>query len=132
MDLQLSSLRFSLILLWLICAAAFALHFYIWQEQGWGLHEHRLLAAYLFNPAVATAMLIFLHKAPSRYLENLGFVYMGGTALAFIGFFVFFYPGYRADGSMSRAEFAAFFTPYAISLAYKTLVFVRQLNRPAD
>lgn len=104
-------------------------YFFFWQPQGFSWGKHRMIWAYLFNFVVTGTMFAFLHFAPARYRENLGFVFMGGTSLGFMGFFIFFYPFYRGDGDMSTTEFAAFFVPYSIALAFKTLYFIAALRR---
>ncbi len=81
--------------------------------------------SYLFNGAFAwlsyTLLLVVSRKNPGLT----GFVFMGGSALKFLLFFLIFYPTYYTDGGISRMEFSSFFVPYTICLTAELLCFVR-------
>lgn len=87
--------------------------------------ENLLGPAYLFNglfALVSFASLIILNRVNPRIT---GFVFMIGSALKFLLFFLVFYPAYHADGEISRMEFASFFVPYAIGLSVELLLYIR-------
>jgi len=55
---------------------------------------------------------------------------MFGSFLKFAVFFIFFYPSYHSDGTISRLEFMAFFIPYIYALLIETLALIKLLNLP--
>lgn len=91
--------------------------------------EHLLLPAYIFNYLAASIIALLIDRAPQRWQQSLGFIFMGGSATKFLVFFLFFYPTYKEDGQLELAEFASFFVPYATSLTVKTVVLSRRLNK---
>ena len=114
-----SIIRFSLLLLALL-TLAFAVHAYLLQRNGLPVFGDRILAAYGINYFLAVLIYAVLYLLRRRMTAQLGFIYMGGSFIKFIFFFIFFYPYYKLDGELSTLEFAAFFTPYVLSLIAET------------
>lgn len=88
-----------------------------------------LVFAYFGNAIMAflvVAIMFFLEK---KYKDQLGFVFMATSFLKFLLFFLFFYPGYNADGVVSKQEFLVFFIPYFIFLIFEITVLSRFLNK---
>ena len=65
----------------------------------------------------------------NRHVEKLGFVFLSGSGLKFLLFFLLIYPVFNADGHLSSMEFASFFIPYGLITIMETAALVRQLNR---
>ena len=86
----------------------------------WSYGINFLLAIFIFFP---------LYFFRERFKYQIGFLYMAGSLLKFLVFFIVFYPAYKADGEMARLEFAAFFVPYAICLILETLFTSKMLHR---
>ena len=107
----------------------FILHIFYLKTQNLPLFENKLVAAYTINFLAAIAIYISLFLLRNKYKEQLGFLYMGGSFLKFILFFIFFYPSYKLDGQMSSLEFGAFFIPYVISLIFETLGVIKFLKK---
>ncbi len=107
----------------------FILHVFYLKTQNLPLFENKLVAAYTINFLAAIAIYISLFLLRNKYKEQLGFLYMGGSFLKFILFFIFFYPSYKLDGQMSSLEFGAFFIPYVISLIFETLGVIKFLKK---
>ena len=59
----------------------------------------------------------------------LGYYFMGASFVKFAVYFIFFNPSYKIDGLTSPVEFAAFFTPYGVSLILETLLLIVLLNK---
>jgi len=81
------------------------------------------------NGGLALAIYFFLYRLRNKMSEQLGFLFMGGSFLKFLCFFVFFYPAYKMDGKVDSLEFASFFIPYAISLIFETLGVMKFLKK---
>ncbi|WP_297761772.1 DUF6168 family protein [uncultured Muriicola sp.] len=87
-----------------------------------------LLLSYILNFILALAIFLTLFALRKKLKNQIGFLYMGGSMLKFLIFFLVFYPGYRADGIVSKSEFAAFFIPYLLCLIFETVYTAKMLN----
>ena len=121
-------LKFSLLLLVLL-TAALAIHLFILHSLELPLWDNKILLAYIVNYILAVAIYGALYLLQHRMTSQLGFLYMGGSLLKFLFFFILFYPSYKLDGEMSNAEFAAFFIPYSISLILETSGIIKFLKK---
>ena len=121
-------LKFSFLLLVLLLAAL-ALHLFVLNSLGLPLWGNKILLAYTVNYILAIAIYGALYLLQERMTTQLGFLYMGGSLLKFLFFFILFYPTYKLDGEMSNAEFAAFFIPYSISLILETSGIIKFLKK---
>lgn len=121
-------LKFSLLLLALLLAAL-AIHLYILKGLGLPMWDNKILLAYSVNYILAIAIYGALYLLQEKMTSQLGFLYMGGSLLKFLFFFILFYPSYKLDGDMSNAEFAAFFIPYSISLILETSGIIKFLKK---
>lgn len=119
----------SLLILFTAMAVAFATHAAFLSHLNLSLGEYLTWQAYLFNFLAASGILIFLLRLTKKNKSNLGFIFMAGSLLKFLVFFIFFFPEYKADGEMQAVEFSSFFIPYAICLSVKSFVLIRTLNR---
>lgn len=121
-------LKFSLILL-ILLLSALGLHLFVLKTLGMPLYGNKILLAYGVNYILAVTIYGILYLLQDRMTAQLGFLYMGGSLLKFIFFFLLFYPSYKLDGSMSTPEFAAFFIPYSISLILETSGIIKFLKK---
>lgn len=87
-----------------------------------------LETSYIINAAFAGIIYGALYKWRQKHQEKLGFIFMAGSGLKFLAFFIFLYPWFKEDGEMTRIEFITFFVPYAITTALETFFLVRALN----
>ena len=58
-----------------------------------------------------------------------GYVFLGGSMLKFLVFFLFFYPNFTVDDELSRVEFSVFFVPYIVTLSITVVASARILNK---
>lgn len=112
-------LLFLLILIPLLCVS-FYLHTFILQDNDFPKYGDRIVLSYAINFLLASIIYIGIHRFRNRLKTQIGFIFMGGSFLKFIVFFILFYPSYTSDGGMGSSEFAAFFVPYAICLIVET------------
>lgn len=123
-----SFLKFSSRLL-LVLGIAFGIHVLILKTFEFPLFENKIVLAYSVNAVMAIAIYGFLIKMKEKHKEQIGFMFIGGSLLKFAIFFVLFYGTYKADGNISKLEFAAFFTPYVIALFMETFSLAKWLNK---
>jgi hypothetical protein len=91
---------------------------------------HGILArCYVFNILLAALIHVAMIGLKKRHVEKLGFVFLSGSGLKFLLFFLLIYPVFNADGHLSSMEFASFFIPYSLITIMETAALVRQLNR---
>ncbi|VAW26943.1 hypothetical protein MNBD_BACTEROID04-1572 [hydrothermal vent metagenome] len=70
----------------------------------------------MVNVILAIVIYIGLIKLKKNNEQILGFVFLIGSFLKFSIFFLYFYPAYKQDGSMSALEATSFLTPYFVCL----------------
>jgi len=112
--------KFSFVLL-AVLSLVFGLHLAILYQLDKPLFENRIIAAYLVNYLLAVFIYLTLFLLRKKMTANLGFLYMAGSFVKFIVFFIFFYPAYKMDGTLDQLEFTSFFVPYVVSLIFETL-----------
>ena len=113
----------------ILLIAAFAIHIFILNSNSLPIFENKIVLAYAVNAVLAISIFGFLFKMKNKYKDQLGFLFLGGSFLKFIVFFIVFYPFYKADGDISKLEFAAFFVPYLLSLVLETFSLAKWLNK---
>lgn len=118
-----------LVLLILSLGIVFLLHITILNAKGLPQFDNLIVLSYVVNSILAAIIFIALYVFRSKLKNQIGFLFMGGSFLKFIFFFLLFYPAYKADGEMSRLEFAAFFIPYGISLVIETVFTAKMLKK---
>jgi len=92
-------------------------------------NSHNLLTPaywvnYLLGLGIFSAVLLAHRHQPMIA----GYVFLGGSLLKFLVFFLFFYPFFNNDGDLSRGEFAIFFIPYIVTLSTTVIATARALN----
>ena len=118
-----------LIVLTLSLGFAFLLHITVLNAKGLPQFDNLIGLSYLVNSILAAIIFITLYIFRGKLKNQIGFLFMGGSFLKFIFFFLLFYPAYKMDGEMSRLEFAAFFIPYGISLVIETVFTAKMLKK---
>ena len=120
--------KFSLNLI-IVLSIVFGIHIFVLDQLGLPLLNNRIIAAYIVNCALALLIYLTLLLLKNKMSEQLGFLYMGGSFIKFLFFFIFFYPFYKLDGGLDSYEFAAFFIPYVISLIFETFGVIEFLKK---
>lgn len=120
-----------IIYLFIVLGIAFVLHLLVLNQLDLDLFSNKIVLSYSVNAILAIAILTALFKLKERYKTQIGFLFLFGSALKFLVFFLVFYPSYKADGIMDKQEFAAFFLPYALCLILETIYLSKMLNKMA-
>ena len=108
---------------------AFIIHISALYIVGLPMFSDMIIPAYLVNLALAIGIFGILYKMKDKYGSQLGFLFLGGSFLKFIVFFIVFYPIYKLDDEVSSLEFSAFFIPYLLCLIIETFSLVKWLNK---
>ncbi|MCM4172218.1 hypothetical protein DHD32_12060 [Arenibacter sp. TNZ] len=106
----------------------FCLHILVLYLFGFALFDHMIVLAYMLNVVLALIIFSALYWFRVKYRDQIGFLFLGGSMLKFLFFFIAFYPYYNADGNMESLEFTSFFVPYFVCLLLETLFTARMLN----
>jgi hypothetical protein len=122
-ELRLSTFMFYVIL-YAAAAFCFAIQSTLFDQQVFGV----LGGSYLMNVLLAALIYTVIIRLRKQHAEKLGFVFLIGSGLKFLCFFIFLNPIFKADGDLSNLEFATFFIPYALTTAIETIALVRELN----
>ena len=109
-------------------ALLFAIHIFILHLLKLPMFENRIVLSYSINFILAVSIYVLLFKLRIKYLDLLGFIYMAGSFLKFIFFFLFFYPSYRENGNIDAIEATTFMTPYVLCLFLETFFLIKLLN----
>ena len=120
--------KFSLTLI-IVLAIVFGIHIFVLNQLGLPLFDNRIIATYLVNCSLALVIYLSLFLLKNKMSEQIGFLYMGGSFVKFLFFFIFYYPYYKLDGGLDSLEFAALFVPYVISLILETLGVIEFLKK---
>lgn len=113
----------------LILALVFGIHILTLYWLEFSLFENKIVLAYIINVILAIIIYGFLLRMKKKFKEQVGLLFIGASTLKFVIFFIFFYGSYKADGTISKLEFAAFFVPYLLCLVIETSSLAKWLNK---
>lgn len=116
-------------LLAIIMISAFAIHLLVLSLIQLPLYENKIISAYSFNFIFGVLVVLALTFLQDKAAGSLGFIFMGSSLVKFLFYFAIFNSVYKADGEVSRLEFAAFFIPYSISLIVEVIFLSKTLNK---
>jgi len=111
-----------------IIAIIFGIHIGLLYWFKHPVFSNLVIQAYLVNYLMALIIYSIIFKLRLKFGHITGFMFMIGSFLKFIIFFLVFYPAYKFDGNITKFEFAAFFTPYLVCLIFETLSLAKILN----
>jgi hypothetical protein len=117
----LARLFFILILVFGIQVAVLHYHKHI-------LFDNKIVLAYAINFVLAGVVLYLLERVMKSKSSQAGLIFLVGSGLKFLCYFIIFNPTYKADGAVTTLEFTAFFVPYLVCLILEVLYLSKQLN----
>ncbi len=115
-------------ILFVVLLGAFLIHLGILFWLDLELFDNLIILSYILNYALAALLLIAVKSNLNKQSSHTGFLFMAGSGLKFLIFFLFFYPVYQSDDTMQTVEFAAFFVPYALCLTLEVVYLAKLLN----
>tara|TARA_B100000795_G_C22389055_1_gene282668 strand:+ start:39 stop:425 length:387 start_codon:yes stop_codon:yes gene_type:complete len=93
------------------------------------LFANRIITSYVGNFAFTVSIFAYIYQNKEKKTESLGFLFLGGSMVKFLLFFIFLNPFFMQDGLVSRVEFFSFFIPYVVALVVETEQLIKELNR---
>lgn len=87
-----------------------------------------LLLGYLINFAMALGIYSALLYFSEKKNKNLGFLFMFGSTLKFVIYFLIFDPIFMLDGKLTKVEFFIFFVPYFTCLLIETFALIKLMR----
>ena len=109
-------------------SVVFGIHSAILYYLNISIFQHLLIPSYIANYFLALFIFFILVKLKKKYLDLLGFVFMGGSFVKFGVYFVFFNPIFKQNGTVSPQEATAFLVPYLMCLIVETFYLIKLLN----
>lgn len=121
-----------LLLIVILLPVAFFIHSGVLKSAGFDPSDVLLGRAYLVNAILAGLILGVIYLLRKKLFSQIGFLFLAGSMLKFLFFFLLFNPHYKADGLVSKPEFIGFFIPYGLSLIIETLAVSKLLKSKPD
>lgn len=121
-------LLFNFILVTLL-AVVFFIHTSMLSSQAFPKYGNSIILAYVLNFLLAAIIYVGLYLFRNKIKTQIGFIFIAGSFLKFLVFFLVFYPSFKVDDKISNLEFAAFFVPYAICLSIETVFMAKMLQK---
>jgi hypothetical protein len=113
----------------LVAGTVFGIHILVLGLLQLPLFDHLIVWAYVANVSLALLIFLLLYFFRHRLRSQIGFLFLAGSMLKFLLFFLVFNPVYKENGTMESLEFAAFFVPYLFSLVLETYFTARMLHK---
>ncbi len=108
---------------------AFCIHIGVLKILELPLFNDKIILSYTVNLILVIVIFGILYLLKEKYKSQLGFLFLAGSFLKFVVFFIVFYPIYDADDNISKLEFAAFFVPYVLGLIFETYSLSKWLSK---
>lgn len=116
------------IFLFATLSVVFGIHLAVLEYKSLPPFDSLIMWSYLANFTMALLILFAVQKSVTKQSAQSGFIFMGGSGLKFVVFFIFFRPGFIADGQIQTIEFMSFFVPYAVCLTLEVIYLSKTLN----
>ncbi|WGK65784.1 DUF6168 family protein [Croceiramulus getboli] len=122
------SARQFMVQLALVCTLVFLIQVFLLQHYDHPPFDNQLILAYAVNMIIALGVVLTINAVLHRMKNSLGFIFIAGSGLKFVLFFLLFYPEYKADDQLTLLEFFAFFVPYVCCLFLEVRYLAKLLN----
>ena len=117
-----------LVRLFFILILVFGIHVTVLYFKDYPFFNNKIMLAYVINFLLAGVVLFLVERVLNTKSSQAGLIFLVGSGLKFLCFFVIFNPSYKADGTVTSLEFAAFFVPYLVCLILEVFYLSKQLN----
>jgi hypothetical protein len=115
--------------LFLLLVVVFLIHIGILNFLVLPLFENKIILSYVINFLLAAIIFTVIYRLKETQKDNLGFLFIGGSFIKFLVFFLLFYPFFKLDGNIDKLEFSSFFVPYIVCLVIETTSLSKFLNK---
>lgn len=124
-------MRFLLLLLGVLLCV-FGVHITVLFLMDFPPFGNKIILSYVANYLLAGLLLLLIQSNINKQSSNTAFIFMIGSVVKFVLFFVFILPTYKEDDIVETSEFIAFFVPYATCLLLEVIFLSKQLNNQND
>ena len=118
-----------LLRLFFFSGVIFGIHLLVLNYFNKALFDAMLVEAYVANVLLALVIYFFLYRFRIRFKNQLGFLFLIGSLLKFVIFFMLFYNEYQEDSLITPQEFSAFFVPYTLTLVVEVFSLSKWMNK---
>ena len=115
--------------LFLVLVVVFLIHIGILNFLELPLFDNKNVLSYVINYLLAAVIFTAIYRLKEKQKDNLGFLFIGGSFIKFLVFFLLFYPFFKADENIDKLEFSSFFVPYIVCLVIETTSLSKFLNK---
>jgi len=112
----------------LLIGVVFGLHLFFLSTLNHDLFSDKIVVSYILNISIAIAIYFLIYLFRVKLKDSLGFLFILGSLIKFVLFYILIYPFFKLDGDISKYEFASFFIPYFTCLIYETIAVSTLLN----
>ena len=114
--------------LFIVLAITFGLHIWVTHEMNFSFSISKIGISYTINYFIAIAIFKLFSVFINRKSEIPGFIFLFGSLLKFVIYFLVLRPIISETESISKVEFSFFFIPYAICLIIEIYFLVNVLR----
>lgn len=118
-----------LVRIFLISFVVFGVHLLMLSYFSRPLFDAMIVKAYITNILLASVIYFLLYFFRNRYRNQLGFLFLLGSFIKFLAFFLFFNHIYKQDSLITNQEFFAFFIPYTTTLIVEVFSLSKWMNK---
>ena len=90
--------------------------------------ESAMYKSYGVNLFLGVLVFVVIEFLKKKQTNILGFVFLAGSLLKFLVYFVYIYPLLTESGELTKPKFFMFFIPYSICLTLEIIFLVRLMN----
>ena len=112
-----------------VMGIAFGLHLFVLDFLDKPLFENKIILSYALNTIFAMIVFAALYLLRKRFKNKIGFLFILGSFFKLGFFYLLILKPFRADGEISKPEFAAFFIPYFLALIIEILSLAKWMNQ---
>lgn len=88
-----------------------------------------MIQSYSINLILGIIVFVVIEIYKKTQTNILGFIFLAGSLLKFLIYFVYIYPLLIETGELTKPKFFVFFIPYSICLVVEIIFLVRLLNK---
>ena len=91
--------------------------------------ESAMIQSYSVNLVLGIIVFIIIEIYKKTHTNIVGFIFLAGSLLKFLVYFVYIYPLLTKTGELTKPKFFVFFIPYAICLIVEIIFLVRLMKK---
>jgi hypothetical protein len=87
-----------------------------------------MVQSYIVNLVLGVIVFVVIELFKKKNTNILGFIFLGGSLLKFLVYFIYILPLLTSTGEVTKFKFLVFYIPYFICLMLELLFLVRLMN----